>query len=143
MVLFEDYGSDNFSIRSDSAYHAAFVDSGICGEIDVDSMGLTAGNIAPVIPLPTLSSDETIVVDDTLTCSAVGLDADGDEVVLEYVWVTSNGEEVATGETLDIAGLLADGTLALGDSVACTVTATDGQAIDYAETDYALIGIAQ
>ena len=78
------------------------------------------GNSMPMMESVTITP-ETAVVGDTLTCEGVGVDPDGDELTISYVWSNAAGEEIGTEATFDSTGLAA------GDELTCTASANDGE----------------
>jgi hypothetical protein len=97
---------------------------------DTDSLAsssVTISNSTPTAPsvtvTPTSPSDT-----DTLTCSASGsTDADGDSIAYSYAWTVS-------GSTIGTASTISSG-FSAGDTVTCSVSASDGTDSSSAGTD--------
>ncbi len=86
--------------------------SAVAGSITID-------NTAPVMGTVSISPTAPQVAD-TLSCSGTGTDADGDSLSYTFAWTVS-GSTVGTSSTLS-------GAFSSGDSVTCTMTASDGSA---------------
>ncbi len=98
-----------------------------CEATAIDPGGLTASdtaeipvaNRAPALVGPTISPDDDVANDDTLTCAATASDPDGETPSLTYVWYDAATQAIlGTGPTL-----LLDA--APGDRIVCEATATD------------------
>lgn len=101
--------------KRDSTYRVVVTPSDGTGDGATGEAEVTIVNTPPVLTGTTLSAS-TVVVGDTLTCSAVATDADDDIAELSFAW--SDG---STGSTYAVTS--ADDP---GDSITCTVTADDG-----------------
>ena len=99
------------------------------GALDTGSVSSTVSNRAPNVPVVSISwsgNSSTAIAGDTITCTAVANDPDGQSLSYTYAWQSSNGGS-ATGQSISnqVQG---------GESWTCTVTASDGQLTSTAST---------
>ena len=98
----------------DSTYRVVVTPSDGTGDGATGEAELTILNTPPVLTGPTLSAS-TVVVGDTLSCSATATDADDDTPQITFSW--SDG---STGSTYSVTS-----TDEPGDTITCTATADD------------------
>ena len=92
-----------------------------------DAIVLT-GNSLPVIDSVTITPEEALV-GASLTCEAMGTDADGDSLIYSYVWtLDADSSELGTEAILDTSGMT------VGDVLVCTAIANDGD-VDSASSE--------
>ncbi|MEC7987029.1 MAG: LamG-like jellyroll fold domain-containing protein [Myxococcota bacterium] len=78
-------------------------------------------NSDPAVESVTISPNENVRTNDTLTCTGEASDADLEELSLAYAW-SQNGTDIEAGSEL----ALNPSDFAVDDTIRCTVTATDG-----------------
>jgi len=98
----------------------AEVDDGNGGQSD-GTLYIVVQNRAPTVGLGGVSPSLDATIASLLTCNAMGSDADGETPSMSYSWADGAGNSLGQGSSLDVTPL----SLAPGDLVACTTTATD------------------
>ena len=96
----------------------------------------TVVNSAPTILSVVISPDVGVVAGETLTCTAVATDPDGDAVSISYEWQNLTTMAAATsGQTYAVIG----GTDSPDDVLQCTATATDARGASATGTDSVIV----
>ena len=100
------------------------------------STSATVVNSNPTILSVDITPDTGIQASDTLTCTAVATDPDGDAVTLDYTWQNLTTMVAPSyGPTYTVAG----GSDTPGDVIQCTATATDARGGTTTGTDSVVI----
>ena len=93
------------------------------GECTTASFAVTVPepNHAPTASVDLTPAEATVLPTATLTARATSVDPDGDDVTLTYRWLRNSLQELGTGPTLELTGLVQP-----GDTITVEVTASDG-----------------
>ena len=90
---------------------------------DTGYASVVVNNANPIVDSVTIDPATGVTATTTLTCTGTAYDPDGGTPTLSYAWTdVASGASMGTGDTL----ALDPATSAPGDTVQCTVTATDG-----------------
>lgn len=128
VVLASDLQRDlagHHPVKGDAIHCRVKASDGIATSAPGDSPAVTLGNSTPTLDNVFVKTVDGELADaaSTLVCEVSGYaDLDGDTVTLAFVWRV-NGAVVTGATTKNLSGAFAR-----GDTVACSVTATDGTA---------------
>ncbi|MBL8619023.1 MAG: hypothetical protein JNM72_25650 [Deltaproteobacteria bacterium] len=88
----------------------------------LESTGITISNSAPTLATPTITASPSPAREpSTLTCAAVGTDADGDSLTITYAWQDA-GVAIGGATTSTLTGT----NFSRGSSITCSASASDG-----------------